>query len=70
MTKKINRRQFIESSALAAGATMFAPSILEALGIGSGPAMGYAAAQKPLSSFDAQVRALLSTMTLEEKSAR
>jgi hypothetical protein len=40
MTKKINRRQFIESSALAAGATMFAPTIIEALGIGTRTAMG------------------------------
>ena len=67
MTKKINRRQFIESSALAAGATMFAPSILEALGIGTRIPTGYPAAQKPLSSFDGQVRALLAKMTLEEK---
>jgi beta-glucosidase len=67
MTKQINRRQFIESSALAAGATMFAPGIIEALGIRTGTAMGYPAAQRPLSSFDAQVRALLARMTLEEK---
>src|SRR5450756_426181 len=67
MTKKINRRQFIESSALAAGATMFAPTIIEALGIGTRTAMGYPAGPRPLSSFDAQVRALLARMTLEEK---
>ncbi len=67
MTKKINRRQFIESSALAAGATMLAPSIIEALNIGTRTAMGYPVAQTPLSSFDRQVRALLSQMTLEEK---
>ena len=67
MTKKINRRQFIESSALAAGATMFAPTIIEALSIGTRTAMGYPAAQKPLSSYDGQVRALLAKMTLEEK---
>ena len=67
MTKKINRRQFIESSALAAGATMFAPTIIEALGIGTRTAMGYPAAQKPLSSYDRQVRELLARMTLEEK---
>ena len=67
MTKQINRRQFIESSALAAGATMFAPTILEALGIGTRTAMGYPAGPRPLSSFDAQVRALLAKMTLEEK---
>jgi beta-glucosidase len=67
MTKKINRRQFIESSALAAGATMFAPSIVEALGIGTRSAMEDPAAQAPLSSYDRQVRALLAQMTLEEK---
>ncbi len=67
MTKKINRRQFIESSALAAGASVFAPSIVEALGIGSRTAMGYQAGPRPLSSYDGQVRALLAQMTLEEK---
>lgn len=67
MTKKINRRQFIESSALAAGATMFAPTIIEALGIGTRTAMGYPAGPRPLSSYDGQVRALLAKMTLEEK---
>ena len=67
MTKKINRRQFIESSALAAGATMFAPGIIEALGIGTRTAMGYPAGPRPLSSYDGQVRELLSRMTLAEK---
>jgi len=67
MTKKINRRQFIESSALAAGATMFAPTIIEALGIGTRTAMGYPAGPRPLSSYDGKVRELLSRMTLEEK---
>lgn len=67
MTKKIDRRQFIESSALAAGATMFAPAIIEALGIGTSTAFGSPAAQKPLRSYDGKVRALLSQMTLEEK---
>jgi beta-glucosidase len=67
MTKKINRREFIESSALAAGATMFAPTILEALGIGTRTAMGYPAGPRPLSSYDGKVRELLARMTLEEK---
>jgi len=67
MTKKINRREFIESSALAAGATMFAPAIIEALGIGTGTAMGYPAGPRPLSSYDGKVRELLARMTLEEK---
>ncbi|HEY8188655.1 MAG TPA: glycoside hydrolase family 3 N-terminal domain-containing protein [Pyrinomonadaceae bacterium] len=62
--KKINRRNFIESSALAAGVTMFAPAITEALGT---TASGSPPAQKPLSSYDGQVRPLLSQMTLEEK---
>src|ERR1700687_3388652 len=66
MTKKINRRYFIGSSALAAGATVFAPAIIEALGFGT-TATGNPAAQKPLSSFDGKVRELLSQMTLEEK---
>jgi hypothetical protein len=35
MTKRINRRYFIEASALAAGATMLGPAIIEALGIGT-----------------------------------
>ena len=67
MTKKINRREFIESSALAAGATMFTPAIIEALGIGTGTAMGYQAGPRPLSSYDGKVRELLARMTLEEK---
>ena len=67
MTKKINRRHFIESSVLAAGATMFAPAITEALAIRSIGAIGNPAAQKPLTSYDAQVRELLTQMTLDEK---
>ncbi len=66
-TKNINRRQFIESSALAAGATMFAPAILEALGVGTMTPVRYPGAQVPLSSYDGKVRALLAKMTLEEK---
>ena len=61
MKKKISRRRFVTSSALAAGATMITPAIIKGLGIGS------KAAQKPLSSYDAKVRELLSQMTLEEK---
>jgi len=65
MRKKINRRHFLESSAIAAGVTMFTPAISEALGItasGSPPP-----AQKRLSSYDGKVRELLGQMTLEEK---
>jgi beta-glucosidase len=61
MKKKISRRRFVTSSALAAGATMITPAIIEGLVIGSNPA------QKTLSSYDAKVRELLSRMTLEEK---
>jgi beta-glucosidase len=67
MIEKINRRHFIGSSALAAGATMFAPAIIEALGIRTTTAMGNPAAQRALSSYDGKVRELLSQMTLEEK---
>ncbi len=61
MKKKISRRRFITSSALAAGAIMITPAIIEGQGIGSKPA------KKALSSYDAKVRELLSQMTLEEK---
>jgi beta-glucosidase len=68
MTKKINRRHFIGYSAVAAaGATMFAPAISEALGSRRGTATGNPAAPKSLSSYDGQVRELLAQMTLEEK---
>jgi beta-glucosidase len=61
MKKKISRRRFVTSSALAAGAIMITPAIIEGQGIGSKPA------KKALSSYDAKVRELLSQMTLEEK---
>ncbi len=64
---KINRRHFIGSSALAAGATILAPGIIEAWGTGPARVMGNPLAQKPLSAYDGQVRQLLSQMTLEEK---
>ncbi len=67
MTKKINRRHFIGSSALAASASMFAPAIIEALGKRPITAMANPAVQQPLSSYDGKVRELLSRMTLEEK---
>jgi len=75
MTNKINRRRFIGSSALAAGATMLAPAIIDAFGIRTTAAKGNPitnsssnpAALKPLSSYDGQVRELLAQMTLEEK---
>jgi beta-glucosidase len=67
MTKKINRRHFIGSSALAASASMFAPAIIEAFGKLPITAMANPAVQQPLSSYDGKVRELLSRMTLEEK---
>jgi beta-glucosidase len=67
MTKKINRRHFIGSSAIAAGATILAPAIFEALSIKTIAAVGSPASQKPLSSYDGKIRELLSQMTLEEK---
>jgi len=67
MTKKINRRRFIGSSALAAGSTLFAPAIIKTLGNRTTTAMGNPAGQKPLSSYDGKVGELLSQMTLEEK---
>jgi len=68
MSKKFNRRQFMQSSALAAGATIFAPGVIRAFGIGNAsPAMGRPAPLKSLSANDQKVRELLSQMTLEEK---
>jgi beta-glucosidase len=67
MRKKINRRRFIGSATLAAGAGMFAPSLMEAMSFTPITAMGKLAAEKPLSSYDGKVRELLSQMTLEEK---
>jgi beta-glucosidase len=67
MTKKISRRHFIGSSALATGAVVFTPSIIEALGNGTITTMRNLAVPKPLSSYDSKVRELLSRMTLEEK---
>jgi beta-glucosidase len=64
---KINRRHFIGSSALAAGATMLTPTIIEALGRSTITAMRTPATQRPLTSYDGKVRELLSQMTLEEK---
>jgi beta-glucosidase len=69
MRKKINRRRFIGSATLAAGAGMFAPSLIEAMSLTpiTITAMGKPVAEKPLSSYDGKVRELLSQMILEEK---
>src|SRR5918998_25706 len=63
MTKKVSRRDFLKASAAAGAAGLVAPSVAEALG--AGPQRS--AAPRPLSSFDAQAREVLSRMTLEEK---
>lgn len=67
MTKKINRRHFIGTSALAAGASLMAPGIINALSNKEVISNESPLIQKPLSSHDGQVRELLSRMTLEEK---
>src|SRR5258706_377568 len=67
MTKKISRRRFIETSALATSAAVFTPSIIEAWDSGTISIVLNPTAQKQLSSYDTQVRALLAQMTLEEK---
>jgi beta-glucosidase len=67
MTSKINRRHFIGSSALVAGASIFAPEIIKAWGTTTTSSIGNPSPQKPLSSYDGKVGELLSQMTLEEK---
>jgi beta-glucosidase len=46
---------------------MFAPTVFNALGLESANANANSSGQKPLSSYNAKVHALLGTMTLEEK---
>jgi beta-glucosidase len=67
MQNKTNRRRFIESSVIGAGVSMFAPGVLGVLGRNSVSPSTNPSGQKPLSSYDAKVHALLATMTLEEK---
>jgi beta-glucosidase len=62
MTSKINRRDFIKASTIAGALGLASPSLIDAH-----PAQQKMAASKPLSSYDGQVRELLSRMTLEEK---
>ena len=64
MKTKTSRRHFIESSAFAVGFTLLGPTVVE--GLASAP-NGNSPVQKPLSSHDKKVRALLARMTLEEK---
>ena len=61
MTKKISRRKFIGSAAVATGAVVITPSVLKGWGNG---AVG---SPKRLSSYDAKVNVLLARMSLEEK---
>jgi beta-glucosidase len=65
MSKKISRREFIGATAAAGAAAFVAPPLVNALG--AEPAQGRAATPRPLTSFDSQVREVLSRMTLEEK---
>lgn len=67
MKTKTSRRHFIESSALAAGFTLFGTAAVEGLALDSVAAKGKSPVQKSLSSFDGRVRELLTRMTLEEK---
>jgi len=67
MTKKLNRRNFIGSSAIAAGATLLAPSVLRGFDLNLANAVSNPANPKPLSAQDGKVRELLAQMTLEEK---
>ena len=67
MTKKIDRRNFIGTSAIAAGATILTPSLLKAFHLKPMNAVGSAANPKPLSAQDGKVRELLAQMSLEEK---
>jgi len=65
--KKINRRRFIETSVLATGGLVLAPSLVEMLDPNSVSAHANPPDPKSLSAYDARVRALLAQMTLEEK---
>lgn len=62
MRTKTSRRRFLESSALAAGMSIFsaAAGVLQS-------AANRSATHKSLSTYDGRARALLATMTLEEK---
>lgn len=66
MKTKTTRRHFIESSALAAGFTLFGHAAVEGLPLDS-VAKGKSPMQKRLPSYDRRVRELLARMTLEEK---
>src|SRR5215216_4749925 len=67
MIRKISRRSFIKASATASAVGLVSPAIVEAIEASSSAAERKAVSLKPLSSFDAKVRELLSQMTLEEK---
>ena len=71
MKKKLNRREFIAASATACVAGLVAPQLVAAFAPpqrSTRRARAHiATAPKPLTAFDAQVSAVLSRMTLEEK---
>jgi beta-glucosidase len=62
MTKKINRREFIKATTAVGALGLACPAMVAAL-----PAQRKTGLPKPFSSYDGQVRELLSRMTLEEK---
>jgi beta-glucosidase len=70
MSKKFDRRDFVKSAAVAGAAALVAPEWVEAAQRRGGRRGGRGQATRgarPLSSYDAQARELLSQMTLEEK---
>src|SRR2546423_637348 len=70
MKKKLNRREFIATSAAACAASMATPRLAAALASAQRTPrheQARAATPKPLASFDTQAREVLARMTLEEK---
>jgi beta-glucosidase len=70
MTKKFDRRDFIKSAAAAGAAALVVPEWVEAAqrrGRRRGGGRRAGGGPRPLNSYDAQARELLSQMTLEEK---
>lgn len=67
MTKKINRRSFIKSSAAAAALGVAFPGEIVSQRRRAAGARANRGVPRRLSSFDGRVRGLLATMTLEEK---
>ncbi len=65
MTKKLTRRTFLKSSAAIVGLSLTLPTCTDAQRVRLNTQR--TAGPKPLTAYDQQVRALLATMTLEEK---